>query len=110
MATRVDCNARTCGYNENSKCNKKNIDVEGLFAKSKIGTFCQSFKNPHNTQNLMKEIASEMTGGDNVIQVSCSANYCVHNKDNYCSAKEITVGNEEAQYRSETQCDSFKLR
>ena len=84
MATKVDCNARTCGYNENSKCNKKNIDVEGLFAKSKIGTFCQSFKNPHNTETLMKELASEMTAGDNVIQVSCSANYCVYNKDNYC--------------------------
>lgn len=110
MATRVQCNARTCGYNENSRCNKKNIDVEGLFAKSKIGTFCQSFKNPHDSLNLMKEIAQDMNTIDTAIHVSCSANYCMFNKDNYCVKKEITVGNEDAKYRSETQCDSFKLK
>lgn len=107
--TKVDCNARTCGYNDCNQCNKRNIDVEGLFAKSKIGTFCQSFKNPHDSNVLMKEIAREMTS-DNNIQVSCSANYCAFNKDNYCEAKEIKIGNEDAKYRSETQCDSFKLR
>ncbi len=107
--TRVSCNAKTCGYNDCSQCNKKNIDVEGLFAKSKIGTFCQSFKNPHDSQAVMKEMANEMTLDSN-IHVSCSANYCLHNKDNYCEAKEIKIGTEEAKYRSETQCDSFKLR
>ena len=79
-----------CGYNENCKCAKKHINVEGLFAKSKIGTFCQSFKN--------------------TVKVMCSANYCVHNENNECVAKEITVGNENASYRSETECDSFKSR
>ena len=44
--TNVNCNVKNCGYNENAKYAKKHIDVEGLFAKSKIGTFCQSFKNP----------------------------------------------------------------
>ena len=57
----------------------------------------------------MKEIAREMTA-DNNVQVSCSANYCQYNKDNYCEAREIKIGNEDAKYRSETQCDSFKLR
>lgn len=107
--TKVACNAKTCGYNDCRLCNKKNIDIEGLFAKSKIGTFCQSFKNPHDSSQLMKEIASELTN-DNAIKVSCSANYCEYNKENYCEAKEITIGNENAKYRSETQCDSFKLK
>lgn len=107
--TKVECNARTCGYNDCNQCNKRNIDVEGLFAKSKIGTFCQSFKNPRDSQILMKEIAKEMTT-DNNVSVLCSANYCAFNKDNYCNAKDIRIGNEDAKYRSETQCDSFKLR
>ena len=97
--TKIECNAKTCGYNDCNRCNKRNIDVEGLFAKSKIGTFCQSFKNPHDSQLLMKEIAREMTTEDSV-SISC----------NYCEAKEIRIGNEDAKYRSETQCDSFKLR
>ena len=105
----VNCSAKTCGYNEKSHCSKNNIDIEGLFAKSKIRTFCQSFKNPHDNENLMKEMAKEMTA-DTSIYVSCSANYCAYNKDNYCEAKIINIGNENAKYRSETQCDSFKLR
>mgnify|MGYP004623455753 CR=1 FL=1 len=109
--TKVNCSAKTCGYNDCSLCNKKNIDIEGLFAKSKIGTFCQSFKNPHDSNILLKEIASEMTTENNTkISVSCSANYCKYNKENYCNKDEIAIGNDNAKYRSETTCDSFKLR
>ena len=44
------------------------------------------------------------------VKVKCSANYCIHNENSECIAKEITVGNENANYRSETECDSFKAR
>lgn len=108
--TNINCNAKVCGYNENSKCMKKHIDVEGLFAKSKIGTFCQSFKNPHNSDLLMSEMASEMMEESAAVKVNCTANYCVHNQNNLCQAKTITIGNENANYRSETECDSFKSR
>jgi hypothetical protein len=60
--TKVGCRARNCGYNNNEECNKINkIDVEGLFAKSKIGTFCQSFKNPLDSDILKAEIAKDMS-------------------------------------------------
>ena len=108
--TKVECSATTCGYNENKKCCKKNIDIEGLFAKSKIGTFCQSFKNPHNSESLMSEMANEMYPGIDAIKVECSANYCAYNENNICVAKDIKIGNEKAKYRSETQCESFKCR
>lgn len=108
--TKVSCNATTCGYNEDKACCKKRIDVEGLFAKSKIGTFCQSFKNPHSSDILMSEMAREMLEEPEAIKVECSANYCTFNENNLCQAKSITVGNENAKYRSETQCDSFKAR
>ena len=108
--TRVQCNATACGYNENQKCCKKHIDVEGLFAKSKIGTFCQSLKNPHNSETLMSEMAKEMYPENETTRVECSANYCAYNENSLCIAKDITIGNENAKYRSETQCDSFKSR
>lgn len=108
--TKVTCNARACGYNEDCSCCKKHIDVEGLFAKSKIGTFCQSFKNPHSSDILMSEMAKEMCATPTEIKVECSANYCVYNENNRCVAETISIGNQKAQYRSETQCDSFKAR
>ena len=109
--TKVGCKARSCGYNNNEECNKMNkIDVEGLFAKSKIGTFCQSFKNPLDSDILKAEIAKDMDVNENEINIKCSANYCKYNNENYCTKDEITIGNTNAMYRSETQCDSFKLR
>ena len=108
--TKVSCNAQSCGYNCHRDCMKENIEVEGLFAKSKIGTFCQSFKNPHNSDTLKQEIAREMTPEHEEIKVKCSANYCKYNEENICIAENITVGNENALYRSETQCESFRLK
>ena len=43
-------------------------------------------------------------------KVKCSANYCVYNKDEECTAKDIKIGIEGAHYRSETECDTFKSR
>lgn len=108
--TNVNCNVKMCGYNENCQCAKRNINVEGLFAKSKIGTFCQSFKNPHNSDTLVSEMAKEMSAEPSPVKVLCSANYCMYNENNTCAAKTITIGNENASYRSETECDSFKAR
>lgn len=107
--SKIKCNAKTCGYNDNLYCSKKKIDVEGLFAKSKVGTFCQSFKNAHDNPNIKAEMANEMSL-ENQANIGCSANYCVFNQDDVCHKDEICIGNENAQYRSETQCESFKLR
>ena len=89
---------------------KKLLDICRPETKSKIGTFCQSFKNPHNSEVLRTEMASEMYPDADAIKVECSANYCVFNENNVCSAKDIKIGNENAKYRSETQCDSFRCR
>ena len=43
--TNINCKAEKCCYNSCEKCLKGQIDVEGLYAKSKVGTFCQSYKN-----------------------------------------------------------------
>ncbi|MGM9971267.1 MAG: DUF1540 domain-containing protein [Anaeroplasmataceae bacterium] len=110
----IKCNATACGYNKERFCNKKVIKVEGLFSRSKLGTFCHSFKNTMLENITREEIAEDMY--DSIatepmeVMISCSANYCVYNKNDYCQAKEIKVGGSNAKYRSETECDSFKLR
>ena len=109
--TDINCKAGLCGYNENEKCMKKHINIEGLFAKSKIGTFCQSFKNPHTSSIMKAEMASEIFNEKEYgTKVKCSANYCLYNKDEECTAKQIKVGIEGAHYRSETECDTFKAK
>lgn len=111
----VNCNASNCGYNKNKYCYKQSLKIEGLFSRSKLGTFCQSFRNPYDSYEFKEEMASEMfddikPAEENKNYVGCSANYCAFNNDNYCTAKEIKIGNTCARYRSETQCDSFRLK
>lgn len=105
--TKVECNARSCGYNDCNLCKKRDIDIEGLFARNKIGTFCESFKNPKATNLLKYEFAKEMNL-DSRVNVSCSANNCIYNKMGNCSKDTILIGKTNAVYRSETECDSFK--
>lgn len=110
----IKCSAQACGYNKNRICNKKRIKVEGLFSRSKLGTFCQSFKNTMTEHVTKEEIAQDMF--DSIIDepidviISCSANYCVHNKNAKCYATDIKVTGSNAKYRSETECDSFLLK
>lgn len=112
--TNIKCSAVNCGFNKGKYCNKHNVKVEGLFSRSKLGTFCQSFTKPIDVKDFNAEMANEMYTGydldENLINVSCSANYCIYNEENKCTAPNIKVGFSNAKYRSETQCDSFKLR
>lgn len=106
----IKCLASNCGFNQNSHCHKKHIKVEGLFSRSKLGTFCQSFRNPVDENMFKEEMAEEIFDDENGVRIGCSANYCIYNKDNYCKAKQINIGSKNAKYRSETQCDSFELK
>ena len=110
----IKCSAIACGYNRNRYCNKRQVNVEGLFSRSKLGTFCQSFKNASISWKTRAEMAFDMydkiTDDPVEVKVACSANYCTYNKNNMCTKDEITIGNSNAKYRSETECDSFKLR
>ncbi len=106
----IKCAATNCGFNENFHCHKKHIKVEGLFSRSKLGTFCQSFRNPVDENMFKEEMADEIFEDEQGVVIGCSANYCIYNKDNYCKAKKINVGSKNAKYRSETQCDSFELK
>lgn len=111
--TKINCKACNCGYNENSYCKKKKVNVEGIFAKSKIGTFCESFLNPNRDSKVYTEMAKEMFDTNSPVtetKIMCSANYCRHNTENVCHAKEIQVGSAGSKYRSETECDSFSLK
>ena len=104
--TNINCDACKCGYNSSGRCMKGEIDVEGLFAKSKVGTFCQSYKNLEHNPIKEMEIARELSLDD----LPHRANYCSFYSDGCCQNREISIGKEDSLYRSETECDSFNLK
>ncbi len=110
----ICCNANNCAYNRQNTCFKNKVNVEGLFTRSKLGTFCESFKSPNERAmfefELGHEIIEDTLAEDTSTSISCSANYCYFNKNNKCNAKNIKVGTQNARYRSETECDSFQLK
>lgn len=107
--TKVICNALKCGYNDCNKCKKNFIEIEGLFAKDKIATFCYSFNNPYSSKLLQYEFAKEMNSVG-LVKVKCSANNCIYNNSLECIKDEIKIGRFNSLYRSETECDSFKIK
>lgn len=113
--TNISCSAKNCAYNRDSTCYKGRINVEGLFSRSKLGTFCESFKSPKERALFEFELGSDMQDEnlepvETKTQIGCSANYCYFNKNNRCTAQHIKVGNANARFRSETECDSFRLK
>ena len=58
--TNISCSAKNCAYNKNMACYKGRINVEGLFSRSKLGTFCESFKTPRERQLFEAELGSDM--------------------------------------------------
>jgi hypothetical protein len=109
----ISCSASNCAYNKNNTCSKLKVEIEGMFSRSRLGTFCQSFSTPKEIQlsgiDFESKIQNEKTESYNII-VSCTSNKCLYYKDGFCSAEIIEVGMPEARFRSETQCDSFKLK
>ena len=98
--TNLKCSVTNCGHNKDNYCCKESILVEGENASTPASTRCSSFvykpgdcfcgESPKNSSNI-----------------ECSAETCVFNKNRYCEADSIHVGNEEAKKADATECDSF---
>ncbi len=105
----IKCKCKNCYYNkkEQGACFSPKIYVEGLYSKSRLGTFCSSFKTPKESEmsccNLNIREETKTT-------VNCSANYCKWYKQTKCTKDALEISDETARYRSETQCESFELK
>lgn len=109
---KIRCMATNCGFNQDKSCQKKNVKVEGVFSRSKLGTFCQSFKNPLHTINFETEYANEINPIKDLNKpyLMCNANYCKYNENLSCKAEVVNISKENAKYRSETECETFTLK
>lgn len=106
----LKCSVDTCTYNYSSACHKSNIMVEGLIARSKTNTFCNSYRklNPYNAYDVEFSSFNDL---DEEKDIYCDAISCVHLKENKCNYKgQILIDGKKALSQSETNCNTFKLK
>jgi hypothetical protein len=46
----ISCSATNCSYNKNNTCSKLKVEIEGMFPRNKLGTWCQSFRTSEEIQ------------------------------------------------------------
>ena len=54
---KIKCDVKNCTYNYETKCTRRNIDVESMQALIKDETYCESFV-PKSTMTMNYEFAS----------------------------------------------------
>ena len=100
--TNLKCLVTNCGHNKDEYCCKDTILVEGKNAGKPSDTCCASFDLKKGEGCFSGECPSCS------INIECSAETCVFNKDHLCKATEIEVSGVEAISSEKTECESFK--
>ncbi len=101
--TKIMCQAHKCLYNNNQKCVKEQISVEGVSAKKIDETFCDSFNKRE------REYDTEFASLDNKnSDIWCDACECMHHNSGKCSKDEISIVGSNANTSCETSCSSFR--
>lgn len=99
------CNVTTCVYNSENLCSKESIKIAGKNTITANFTSCEDFR--RKTGELS---SSSSKSANTVLDVTCEAINCEHNKDNKCDASNITIGGEYALSEVQTECSTFISR
>ncbi len=103
--TKLECSVKNCLHNEDNRCCKQAIIVDGSGAKEPCQTCCGSFdQNKDGTfHNLFKT-------PENRLEIDCEAVNCVYNENRRCAADRIGIAGDGASDASHTECATFKMR
>lgn len=102
--TVLECSVSTCVHNEDKKCCKNAIMVEGHDAVSKDATRCDSFDKRN------EGVANEFRTPDPKVEIQCRAVNCVYNDNKICKATVVGVVGHTADSSEQTECATFKCR
>ena len=105
---KIKCDVKNCTYNYETKCTRRNIDVESMQALIKDETYCESFV-PKSTMTMNYEFASFDGKTKPSVDVYCNVVNCVYEKNQKCYADrvEILADNNDLNKRS-THCQTFE--
>lgn len=102
------CNVTTCVYNSENLCSKESIKIAGKNTITANFTSCEDFRRKTGELSSISSISSK--SANTMLDVTCEAINCEHNKDNKCDASNITIGGEYALSEVQTECSTFVSR
>lgn len=102
--TVLECSVVTCVHNEDAKCCKGTIKVDGLDATRSSLTCCDSFDKRGNG------VKNEYSRPNPKVNIECMAVNCVYNDNKICKATVVGVVGHTAENSSQTECATFKCR
>lgn len=105
--TKLECSVKNCYFNNQMKCTKDAIQVEGREATTTDSTECSSFRMNHSTAK--NSSCCDLTPKDS-LNVACSARNCVYNKHEECHAAHIDIAGISADKMEQTECGTFKMK
>lgn len=101
----LSCSAMNCVYNEDSYCNKGDIQVDGTQAQEACETCCSSFKEKTGNCGCVKNSMGNHSGRT---EVGCSAEHCQYNEHQSCMAGKVNISGASACDCSQTECSTFE--
>lgn len=99
---KIKCDVKNCTYNYDTKCTRKNIDVESMQALIKDETYCESFV-PKSNMTMNYEFASFDSKITPSSDVYCNVVNCVYEKNQKCYADHINIKNSNIQCKYDTE-------
>lgn len=99
---KIKCDVKNCTYNYETKCTRKNIDVESMQALVKDETYCESFV-PKSNMTMNYEFASFDGKTKPSTDVYCNVVNCVYEKNQKCCADHINIQNSNIKCKYDTE-------
>ncbi len=101
----LNCDVKTCYYNENKCCCRQEIEVEGKGALNSDMTCCGSFREAGGTgKNMQAQHADKAT------DIKCAVDNCYYNDHHKCTADSVNVTGCHACNCGQTECATFKQK
>ena len=83
--TNLKCSVYSCIHHKGDHCCKPNIKVEGPKAMSSSETECASYATKGPQNNVGTSTPNPQ------LEIVCSANECVYNKESKCHANNVSI-------------------
>lgn len=103
---KISCGVSNCSHNKSGACFANCVDIVGSSAQQDFDTSCGSYLNKLHYSKLTNNTVS--SGSCDCLK--CTVETCTYNDNKLCSLGEIKVSGNNAEYYTQTECDSFKPR
>lgn len=101
---KINCNVTNCSHNKSNICYSNIVNIKGGKAKDACNTSCGNFLDERDYSTLTNNTNSD--GPCDALV--CTVQTCVYNKNEACTAENITVNGNNVVVYTEANCSTFK--